>query len=99
MGRRSIDIIENCLSCLLSRISCDFTFLVYRLTKAKDMDYAFRYAMPTVIVVWSCIETLVKWKIFSEPWITLNPVFLSIIIVAFIFAIYLIFKTEKRKEL
>ena len=53
------------------------SYLFYKLTKAKEMDYAFRYAMPTVIVLWSCVELLVKWEFFSEPWITLNPVFLA----------------------
>ena len=59
------------------------TYLFYRLTKAREMGFAFRYAIPTVIVLWSCIETLVKWRIFSEPWITLNPAFLALSVAAF----------------
>jgi len=74
------------------------SYLFYKLTKAKEMDYAFRYAMPTVIVLWSCVELLVKWKIFSEPWITLNPVFLSIVTVAFIAILFLIVRAERRKK-
>jgi len=74
------------------------SYLFYKLTKAKEMDYAFRYAIPTVIVLWSCVELLVKWKIFSEPWITLNPVFLSIVTVAFIAILFLIVRAERRKK-
>lgn len=73
------------------------TYLFYKLIKAEKMDFAFRYAIPTVIVIWGCIETLVKWKIFSEPWITLNPSFLAIITVAFVVAIVLIVRAERSK--
>ena len=74
------------------------SYLFYRLTKAKEMDYAFRYAMPTVIVLWSCVELLVKWKITSEPWITLNPLFMGIVTVAFIAVILYIVRAERRKK-
>jgi hypothetical protein len=86
--------------CKLFFIFCLFagTYLFYRLTKAREMAFAFRYAMPTVIVIWSCIETLVKWKIFSEPWITLNPVFMITVIAAFIGIIVFITLSERRKK-
>jgi hypothetical protein len=74
------------------------SYLFYRLTKAKEMDYAFRYAMPTVIVLWSCVELLVKWKITSEPWISLNPLFMGIVTVAFIAVILYIVRAERRKK-
>jgi len=72
------------------------SYLFYRLTRAEEMDFAFRYAMPTVIVIWSCIETLVKWKVFSEPWITLNPVFLIIVAITFIGSLILIVRAGGR---
>lgn len=74
------------------------TYLFYRLTKAQEMGFAFRYAMPTVIVLWSCIETLVKWKIFSEPWITLNPVFLTIVVLTFAGVLVAIKRTAAVKK-
>jgi hypothetical protein len=37
-------------------------YLLYRLTKIREMDFALRYAIPTVIIVWSCIETIQKWR-------------------------------------
>ena len=74
------------------------SYLFYRLTKAQEMDYAFRYAMPTVIVLWSCVELLVKWKITSEPWISLNPLFMGIVTVAFIVILLYIVRAERRKK-
>ena len=62
------------------------------------MDYAFRYAMPTVIVLWSCVELLVKWEITSEPWITLNPTFMVFVALAFVAAIFVIVSAERRKK-
>jgi hypothetical protein len=81
------------ISCLVGGI-----YLFYRLTKAQQMDFAFRYAIPTVIVIWSCIETLVKWKIFSEPWITLNPLFLTIVTLVFIGVLFLIVRAERKSK-
>jgi hypothetical protein len=75
------------------------TYLFYRLTKAEELGFAYRYAIPTVVVIWSCIETLVKWKILSEPWITLNPAFLIIVVGLFAFTIFLIVKVEKAKKI
>jgi hypothetical protein len=74
------------------------SYLFYRLTKAREMDYAFRYAMPTVVVLWSCVELLVKWKIFSEPWITLNPLFMAAVVLAFIAIIVVIVRSERRAK-
>jgi len=79
--------------CLLAGI-----YLFYKLIKAQKMDFAFRYAIPTVVVIWSCIETLVKWKIFSEPWITLNPLFLTIVTLIFIGALFFIVRAEKKSR-
>ncbi len=81
------------LFCLVSGI-----YLFYRLTRAQEMGFAFRYAMPTVIVLWSCIETLVKWKIFSEPWITLNPVFLTLVVLTFAGVLVVIKYTASEKK-
>jgi hypothetical protein len=82
------------ISCLLGGI-----YLFYKLTKAQRMDFAFRYAIPTVVVIWSCIETLVKWKIFSEPWITLNPLFLTMVTLVFLSALFFIVRAERRSKL
>jgi hypothetical protein len=74
------------------------TYLFYRLTKAEEMGFALRYAIPTVVVIWSSIETLAKWKILSEPWITLNPAFMIIVVGVFVIAIVFIVRAEKAKK-
>ena len=81
------------VSCLLGG-----TWLFYRLTKAEEMGFAFRYAIPTVVVLWSCIETLAKWKILSEPWITLNPAFLTLVVLVFAGALFFIVRAERLKK-
>ena len=88
------------IACKIFFISCLLggTWLFYRLTKAEEMGYAFRYAIPTVVVLWSCIETLAKWKILSEPWITLNPAFLAIVVVVFAGALFFIIRAERLKK-
>jgi hypothetical protein len=88
------------LFCKIFFISCLIggMYLFYRLTKAEEMGFAYRYAIPTVVVLWSCIETLVKWKILSEPWITLNPAFLTLVVGVFVIAIVLIVRAEKAKK-
>jgi hypothetical protein len=88
------------LFCKLFFILCMVggTYLFYKLTKAQQMDFAFRYAIPTVVVIWSCIETLVKWKIFSEPWITLNPLFLTVVTLVFTGVIFFIVRAERRNK-
>ena len=89
------------LFCKIFFISCLIggTYLFYRLTKAEEMGFAYRYAIPTVVVIWSCIETLAKWKILSEPWITLNPAFLILVVVVFVLTIVLIRRAEKAKKI
>ena len=87
------------LFCKIFFISCLIggTYLFYRLTKSEEMGFAYRYAIPTVVVIWSCIETLAKWKILFEPWITLNPAFLTLVVVVFVLTIVLIRRAEKAK--
>jgi len=91
----------NGLFCKMFFISClvGGIYLFYRLIKAERMDFAFRYAIPTVVVIWSCIETLVKWRIFSEPWITLNPFFLTVVTLVFVGALFLIVRAERKSKL
>ncbi len=88
------------LFCKIFFIACLIggTYLFYRLTKAPDMGFAYRYAIPTVVVLWSCIETLAKWNILSEPWIALNPAFLALVVSVFAITIFLIVQTEKVKK-
>lgn len=74
-------------------------YLIYKLLNIKEMGRAIRYAIPTAIILWNGVEILAKWKIFTEPWITLNVPIMSSIIVAFIITFYLIYKDRKKTEI
>lgn len=74
-------------------------YLIYKLLKIKEMGKAIRYAIPTAIIFWNAVEILAKWKIFTEPWITLNVPIMSSILVAFIITFYLIYKDRKKTRL
>jgi len=74
-------------------------YLLYKLIKIKEMGKAIRYAIPTAIVFWNGVEILAKWKVFKEPWITLNFPIMTSIIVAFLITFYLIYKERKTSRL
>jgi hypothetical protein len=60
-------------------------FLLTMLWGKKDWGAAMRYAVPTVVVLWSAVETLAKWRVFKEPWVILDPVIMTVIILGFLF--------------
>ncbi len=71
-------------------------WLLYRLVRIADMGHALRYAIPTVIIFWNAIEILIKWKIFSEPWITLNLPIMATILAAFVAGVYCVVKDLRK---
>ncbi len=44
-------------------------FLFMKLIKIKELAYALRYAIPTVIIFWNFVEILGRWGLFKEIWI------------------------------
>lgn len=54
-------------------------WMLERLARIRDAGYAIRYAIPTVIVVWNCVELTSRWGVFQEPWVTLDPVIMGLI--------------------
>jgi hypothetical protein len=44
-------------------------YLSLKLFKLNKLDYAIRYAIPTVIVFWNFIEVLGRWNTFKEIWV------------------------------
>ncbi len=65
-------------------------YLFFRLFRIKELGYAIRYAIPTVVVFWNGVEILAKWGIFREPWVSLNIPVMGAILGAFGLSIYLI---------
>lgn len=44
-------------------------FLIMNLLRIKKIDYAIRYAIPTVIIFWNVVEIFGRWEFFHEIWI------------------------------
>lgn len=44
-------------------------YLIVKLIKINRLDYAIRYAIPTVIIFWNFIEILGRWNFFKEIWV------------------------------
>lgn len=48
-------------------------YVVYRLYQQTGWGAAVRYAVASMIVVWTPIEIAGKWGLFREPWLLLRP--------------------------
>ncbi|MCC6274779.1 MAG: hypothetical protein IT569_02890 [Leptospiraceae bacterium] len=44
-------------------------YLFFNLIKISQMNYAVRYAIPTVIIFWNFVEVLGRWNFISEIWL------------------------------
>lgn len=44
-------------------------YLARNLFRIQQLDYAIRYAIPTVVIFWNFIEVLGRWNILKEIWI------------------------------
>ncbi|MEA3350061.1 MAG: hypothetical protein U9Q82_05520 [Chloroflexota bacterium] len=74
-------------------------YTLYQLYQKKTWGTAIRYAIPTVMIVWTGVELVSKWGFFEEPWIALNIPFMISVVVAFAITVYLVVDSlqEKRK--
>lgn len=81
-------------------------YLMMKLVKISQIDYAIRYAIPTVIIFWNFIEITGRWNLFKEIWVhpaehwIENTLILISLIVAIIYYFYENnVKEQKRKIL
>lgn len=44
-------------------------YLFLNLVRISKLDYAIRYAIPTVIIFWNFIEVIGRWDLFKEIWV------------------------------
>lgn len=44
-------------------------YLIFKLLKISKLDYAIRYAIPTVIIFWNFVEIMGRWNLFEEIWV------------------------------
>jgi len=73
-------------------------YTAYQLYQKKTWGTAIRYAIPTVIIVWTNVELISKWGFFEEPWIALNVPFMISVVVAFAIMVYLVTDNLREKK-
>lgn len=61
-------------------------FLIRNLFRIKQMGYAIRYAIPTVVIFWNFVEIMGRWRILDEIWVKPYEYWLemSLILVMFV---------------
>lgn len=79
---------------------CFFTgvYLIYRLLKTRETGFALRYAVPTVVIIWSCVETIQRWKKYPDPLAVVDPFLIASMAVALVLLVYVIIRTERRQK-
>ena len=74
------------------------SYLIYRLLKAKEMGFAFRYTIPTVVIIWSCVETIGRWKNYPDPMAMFDSFLIISIGIAIALLAFIIIRSEKKKN-
>lgn len=74
------------------------SYLIYRLLKAKEMGFAFRYTIPTVVIIWSCVETIGRWRNYPDPMAMVDSFFIMCMAVATVLLTFIIIRSEKKKK-
>lgn len=74
-------------------------YLFTKLLKISKLDYAIRYAIPTVIIFWNFVEILGRWNFFKEIWVEPQEYWLEMTLILDIFLLLLAvsFFGKKRK--
>jgi len=65
-------------------------YLSFKLLRIKTMDYAIKYAIPTVIIFWNFVEVMGRWNFFDEFWIEPGKYWLELSLIFFIFILLVI---------
>lgn len=73
-------------------------YLFYKLMKIKQIGYAIRYAVPTVIIFWTFVEILGRWDLFREIWIEPMKYSREMIIMVVVMAIFAIFLLKSKRN-
>jgi hypothetical protein len=73
-------------------------YLFIRLLKFNKIAPAIRYAIPTVIIFWNCIEILGRWDFFKEIWLHPEEYALELIIMLGSFIIVTLLSIFSPKE-
>jgi len=85
--------------CLFASFLVWSLYLFYRLLKYNKIAPAIRYAIPTVIIFWNCIEILGRWKFFKEIWLFPEGYVLELVIILVSFIIFALLLMFMPKEI
>jgi len=74
-------------------------YLLYRLLKLSKVDYAFRYAIPVCVVLFSLVEVGAFFGLYPEPWQKPGeyPMSIAVMTVVFIGCLYQLLKLQDTK--
>jgi hypothetical protein len=75
--------------------------LFIKLIRKTNLAYAIRYAIPAVIIFWTFIEIMGRWKVFEEIWINPAghwPEILGMMVVLVILIVFIIFSKSRNNK-
>ncbi len=74
-------------------------YLLYKLLKLNQVDYAFRYAIPVCVILFSLVEVGAFFGIYPEPWQkpAEYPVTMVLLSIAFIGSLFQLVKMQPAK--
>jgi len=68
-----------------------WSFLLFvKLITISRLDYAVRYAIPTVIIFWNFVEILGRWNVFTEIWIDPSQYVIEIVLMSIVLLILML---------
>ncbi len=77
-------------------------YLFMKLIKIKNIGYAIRYSIPTVIIFWNFVEVLGRWDLFKEIWVHpfeyATEMVLFLLVLVILSAIMFFEKKKKKKN-
>lgn len=74
------------------------SYLFYSLTRAEEMGFALRYTIPTVVIIWSCVETIGRWRKYPDPFSVVDPFFMGFVSLSALLLIYSIIRSTKKRN-
>lgn len=74
-------------------------YLLYKLLKLSKVDYAFRYAIPVCVILFSLVEVGAFFGLYPEPWQKPGeyPISIAVMTVVFFGCLYQLVKMEDMK--
>jgi len=73
--------------------------LCVKLTRIDQLDYAIRYAIPTVVIFWNFVEILGRWNLFTEIWIEPSRYLTEIVLMAVVLVVMMLWALLGEKKL